>query len=75
MILSCVRASKTARNESQIGFLADKRRVNVALTRARYSLLIVGNHDTLAKDELWGDLVIAADERGLSRRISTNDAI
>ena len=74
IILSCVRASNKFNSQhNQIGFLADKRRINVALTRARYSLLVLGNHNTLAKDELWSDLVLAADEIRLSTKISSND--
>ncbi|CAH8433276.1 unnamed protein product [Schistosoma rodhaini] len=53
IILSCVRA-----NENQgIGFLNDPRRLNVALTRARYGLIVVGNPKALCKQPLWNQLL------------------
>lgn len=36
-------------NEGNIGFLSDIRRLNVAFSRARELLIIVGNHDTVTK--------------------------
>ncbi|KAJ3788257.1 AAA domain-containing protein [Lentinula aff. detonsa] len=45
IILSCVRS-----NEHQgIGFLNDPRRLNVALTRAKYGTVILGNPKVLSK--------------------------
>ncbi|KAG4131202.1 hypothetical protein ERO13_D09G192400v2 [Gossypium hirsutum] len=53
IILSCVRS-----NEHQgIGFLDDPRRLNVALTRARYGIVILGNPKVLSKQPLWNGLL------------------
>ncbi|CEJ81899.1 Putative Regulator of nonsense transcripts 1 [[Torrubiella] hemipterigena] len=53
IVLSCVRS-----NDNQgIGFLSDERRLNVALTRAKYGLVILGNPKVLAKNPLWYDLL------------------
>ncbi|KAL7299967.1 hypothetical protein TKK_0007283 [Trichogramma kaykai] len=53
IIMSCVRS-----NEHQgIGFLNDPRRLNVALTRAKYGIIIVGNPRVLSKQPLWNHLL------------------
>ena len=43
VLISCVRSNPTG----EIGFLADTRRMNVALTRARRKLIVVGDSATL----------------------------
>jgi superfamily I DNA and/or RNA helicase len=44
VVLSLVRSNV----EGEVGFLADVRRTNVALTRARRRLLVIGDSATLA---------------------------
>nr|POE68213.1 regulator of nonsense transcripts 1 like [Quercus suber]POE68216.1 regulator of nonsense transcripts 1 like [Quercus suber] len=40
-----------------IGFLNDPRKLNVALTRARYGIVILGNPEVLSKQPLWNSLL------------------
>jgi regulator of nonsense transcripts 1 len=57
IILSCVRS-----NEHQgIGFLNDPRRLNVALTRAKYGVVILGNPKVLSKVTYQSKSIIQAD--------------
>ena len=67
IIISCVRGGGAG-----IGFLQHKERLNVALTRARYSLVVVGNMDTLgeASSKLWGELISNAKSRGVFSNLS-----
>ncbi|KAI0989584.1 hypothetical protein GJ496_006647 [Pomphorhynchus laevis] len=53
ILLSCVRANE----HCGIGFLNDPRRLNVALTRSRYGIILVGNPNVLAKQPLWNHLL------------------
>lgn len=50
--LSLVRSN----DRGEIGFLKDYRRLNVAITRARYKLVIIGDMSTLANDPLYNRL-------------------
>nr|XP_043622899.1 probable helicase MAGATAMA 3 [Erigeron canadensis] len=65
-IFSCVRASK----EKGIGFVADFRRMNVGITRARASVLVVGSAEALRQDEHWKNLITSAEERNFLFKVS-----
>lgn len=65
-IFSCVRASK----DKGIGFVADFRRMNVGITRARASVLVVGSASTLKKDEHWNNLLESAEKRNCLLKVS-----
>jgi hypothetical protein len=65
LILSTVRSQKRANSGASIGFVADVRRMNVALTRARNSLWVVGNSAALKRNPHWAELVSDATKRGL----------
>ncbi len=49
IIFSAVRSNAQGR----IGFLADVRRLNVALTRARRGLIVIGSKSTLMNNPTW----------------------
>ncbi|XP_045159242.2 helicase with zinc finger domain 2-like isoform X2 [Mercenaria mercenaria] len=43
--------------KQNLGFITDKNQINVALTRARKGLFIIGNKDLLSCDSVWNDLI------------------
>jgi superfamily I DNA and/or RNA helicase len=53
VIISLVRSNP----EGEIGFLSDVRRMNVAMTRARRKLLIIGNSATLSNHAFYRDFL------------------
>lgn len=63
VIFSCVRTAGV--HHRSIGFVADERRINVGITRARCALLIIGHAASLAVDERWRNLVKSAVERNV----------
>ncbi|XP_077045415.1 putative helicase senataxin isoform X2 [Agelaius phoeniceus] len=74
IIVSCVRANSSegsapprlqaSSTKGSIGFLASLQRLNVTITRARFSLFILGRLQTLMGDENWNHLIQDAQKRG-----------
>ena len=52
IVISLVRSN----DEGQIGFLRDLRRMNVAITRARMKLIILGDKDTMSRHPFYRQL-------------------
>ncbi|XP_013049435.3 probable helicase senataxin [Anser cygnoides] len=61
IIVTCVRANST---RGSIGFLASLQRLNVTITRARFSLFILGRLKTLRENKDWNELIQDAQRRG-----------
>ncbi|NXA22100.1 SETX helicase, partial [Ibidorhyncha struthersii] len=61
IIVTCVRANDT---KGSIGFLASLQRLNVTITRARFSLFILGKLKTLMENKDWNELIQDAQKRG-----------
>ena len=51
-------------DNSEIGFLKDYRRMNVAMTRAKLGLVIVGDSATLAKDAFYSSMIEMIEKKG-----------
>ena len=61
IIFSAVRSNR----HGKVGFLADWRRMNVALTRAKNGLVVVGDTDTLKEgDKHWGAFISWCENMG-----------
>ncbi|NWX19676.1 SETX helicase, partial [Aegotheles bennettii] len=76
IIVTCVRANST---RGSIGFLASLQRLNVTITRARFSLFILGKLKTLMENKDWNALIQDAQKRGAiiktSEKSYRNDAV
>jgi superfamily I DNA and/or RNA helicase len=68
IIFSCVRSG------SKIGFLSDYRRMNVALTRGRYALWIVGSANTLSRNSDWNALIQYSNDNGAYQKVTNKSS-
>jgi superfamily I DNA and/or RNA helicase len=65
MLISLVRSNE----KGEIGFLSDTRRMNVALTRAKRKLVIVGDSSTLTQHPFFDRLLAYFEEKNAYRSI------
>ena len=71
VIFSCVRAVR-AGGSSGIGFLSDVRRMNVALTRAKHFLFVIGRCDSITSNPYWRELIVHAREKSAIVNVPVN---
>ncbi len=69
VLISLVRSNE----RSEIGFLADTRRMNVAMTRSRRKLVIVGDSATLGTHPFYASMVEYIEKVGGYRSVWTID--
>ena len=67
--------SSVRSGRSGIGFVKDLRRLNVALTRAKHALYVVGHAKSLRQSSTWRDLIDDANARGLSRDVTLEESL
>jgi senataxin len=64
ILLSCVRAG------GGLGFITDTRRMNVALTRAKKTMIVLGHAETLCKSKEWNALIENSKRRKLYEKLN-----
>jgi len=62
VIVLCTTRANPGRS---LGFVSDERRMNVAMTRARRGLVVLGNRSTLSSDNTWARWFVWMDKKGL----------
>lgn len=63
ILISLVRSNSAG----EIGFLKDYRRMNVAMTRAKEKLILIGDSATLGNDSFYGELLSYIEQNGSYR--------
>lgn len=65
IILSLVRSNE----EGDIGFLKDYRRMNVAMTRAKEQLIVIGDSATIGMDPFYDAFISYVEKKGLYKSV------
>ena len=63
ILISLVRSNENG----EIGFLNDYRRMNVAMTRAKKKLVVIGDSATIGLDKFYGDFIDFVEQNGSYR--------
>ena len=71
VVISLVRSNSI----NEIGFLADRRRMNVALTRAKRKLIVIGDSATLGVDEFYRDFFDYVEDVGVYQTVWEFDIV
>ena len=72
VIVSCVRAREVRNLGGDIGFVSSLQRMNVAMTRAKESLIVCGHFQTLQTNETWHDLINNARNRDVAHVVTSD---
>jgi superfamily I DNA and/or RNA helicase len=70
-VISLVRSNP----EAEIGFLADVRRMNVALTRARRKLIVIGDSATISSHPFYRRMIEHFEALGAYRTVWEEGAV
>lgn len=65
VVISLIRSN----TDGNIGFLTDYRRMNVALTRAKRKLIVIGDSGTLGNDKFYGEFLNYVEEIGAYKSV------
>eukprot|EP00510_Aplanochytrium_minuta_P000586 CAMPEP_0184015878 /NCGR_PEP_ID=MMETSP0954-20121128/6602_1 /TAXON_ID=627963 /ORGANISM="Aplanochytrium sp, Strain PBS07" /LENGTH=355 /DNA_ID=CAMNT_0026296805 /DNA_START=51 /DNA_END=1118 /DNA_ORIENTATION=- len=75
VLFSTVRSNARLQGRSNIGFLNDKNRLNVAITRAKHLICIIGNKKTLIGSSVWRPLISYIERFGSTHKLQHGHSI
>ncbi len=71
VIVSLVRSNR----EGELGFLVDTRRMNVAMTRARRKLIVIGDSSTISAIDFYRQFIQYAEAMGAYKTIWEQESV